>query len=216
MIVQPLLLQKYLFRAFYLFAFMLFIGIFVYAFKVEMGMQSVQDEAPFSDTLRAEGKDTLPENRSVTPDQPHRTPRELARWVSQAVSEVMTFDARNYDRQLTAAKDYFSDAGYAEFTTYLRQANLKSTLVQGDLRAGIIVDQEPLLLNSGAVGGIFRWLYEVPVTISYTKRGLRELTPDDTPVMTRQLTIRLQLGRHDEADNEDGVQIESWTVSARR
>lgn len=195
---------------------MLFIGIFVYAFKTEMTMESVTDEAPFTDTLRAVNEDTLPENRSVTLDEPHRTPRELSRWVSQNVSEVLTFNPAQFDAQLREDQQYFSDAGYGEFKTYIQQANLKTTLEQGDLKATVIVDQTPLLLNSGAVSGVFRWLYEVPVTISYTKRGITELTPDNSVAMSRKLTIRLQLGRDDSAQNADGVQIESWKVSARR
>lgn len=194
---------------------MLFIGIFVYAFKTEMAMERVGDEAPFSDTLRADN-DTLPVNRSLTPDEPHRTPRELARWVSESVSEILTLDAQNYDAQLQNAARYFSTGGLAEFQTYLRQADLKNVLSMSDLKANIIVEQTPLLLNSGPVNGVYRWLYEVPITVSYTPRALRELTPSTRTETNRKLTIRLQVGRYDAAPNGEGVQIESWSVSARR
>lgn len=199
-----------------MFAFVLFIGIFVYAFDIELTRDRVGDEAPFADTLRAEGNDTLPENRSLGADQPHRTPRELAQWVSRSVSEVMTFDARGYEDELANAEKYFAPAGYAEYKAYLEQADMKNSLVQGQLKASVIVEQNPLLLNSGAVGGVFRWLYEVPVTISYVPQDATSLDPNAAKAATRKLTIRLQLGRHDAAENEDAVQIESWKVLARR
>lgn len=196
-------------------AFLLFLGIFVYAFRTEMAMQAVEDEAPFSETLRA-AKDTLPQQRSITLDEPHRTARELSLWVSERVSEALTFDATNYDRQLQAAQSYFSPGGYEEFKTYLAQSNLRNTLQAGDQKVNVIVEQPPLLLNSGAVEGVFRWLYEVPVTISFTPRALKEFSPSATGAEGRKLTVRLQLGRHDDAAVGEGVRIESWAVSARR
>lgn len=208
-------LQKYLFRLFYALAFLLFIGIFVYAFKTEMAMERVGEQAPFTETLRA-NNDTLPEHRSITLDEPHRTARELSIWVSERVSEVLTFDAPNFDRQLQTAGQYFSAKGYEEFKTYIEQSNLRATLSTGDQKVNVIVEQPPLLLNSGPVEGVYRWLYEVPVTISYTPRQLRELRPDMMAGQGRKLTVRLQLGRHDDAAVSEGVRIESWAVSARR
>lgn len=196
-------------------AFALFIGIFVYAFKTETALENVGQQAPFTETLRAHN-DTLPSQRSITLDEPHRTPRELSLWVSERVSEALTFDAPNFDRQLQAASLYFSAAGFNEFKTYLEQSNLRATLSAGDQKANVIVEQPPLLLNSGAVEGVYRWLYEVPVTISYTPRQLRELRPDMAGTQSRKLTVRLQLGRLNDAAVGEGVRIESWAVSARR
>jgi hypothetical protein len=213
--LQLLFVQKYLFRLFYVFAFALFIGIFVYAFKTEMAMEEVGDEAPFSELLRADN-DTLPVNRSITAAEPHRTPRELSRWVSESVSNIMTLDAQNFEQQVQNVAPYFSTGGYAEFQTYLQQADLKNVLTMSDLKANVIVEQNPLLLNSGPVSGSFRWLYEVPVTVSYTPRTQKELKPSDGNISSRKLNIRMQLGRYDAAKNDEGVQIESWSVSARR
>lgn len=213
--MNPFIVQKYLFRLFYLVAFMLFVGIFVYAFKTEMEMESVGEQAPFTNTLQA-ANDTLPKNRSITLDEPHRTPRELGIWVSQSVSEVLTFDSAHFDEQLKKAEPYFSPAGYNEFKNYLQQAELKNTLMNGNLKANVIVEQLPLLLNSGAVGGVFRWLYEVPVTISYTLRQQREIQPDKPGDMNRHINVRLQLGRYDDSSLGEGVRIETWAVTGRR
>ena len=106
------LIQKYIFRLFYIFAFLLFVGIFVYAFRIEMSRENVGEEAPFSETLRAENNDTLPDNRTLTRDEAHRTPREMARWISESVSEVLSFDARLFDQQMLTAKRYFTDSGF--------------------------------------------------------------------------------------------------------
>lgn len=213
--MNQFLVQKYLFRLFYVVAFVLFISIFVYAFQTEMEMESVGDQAPFTNTLRAVN-DTLPQNRAITQDEPHRTARELGLWVSQSVSEVLTFDASNYDEQLKKAEPYFSAPGYREFQTYLQQADLRNTLQHTNLKANVVVEQAPLLLNSGAVSGVFRWLYEVPVTVSYTPLNQREIKPNAAGDMSRKLTVRLQLGRHDDAALGEGVRIETWAVTARR
>ncbi len=215
-VLHRFLIQKYLFRLFFALAFVLFIGIFVYAFKTEMAMEQVGAQAPFAaDTLIAKN-DTLPELRSITRDEPHRTARELAVWVSQSVSEVLTFDAPGFAGQMRAAEKYFSVAGYQEFKAYIQQANLEATLKNGDQKVNVLVEQPPLLLNSGPAGGVYKWLYEVPVTISYTPRQLRELRPDNKMTQGRKLTVRLQLGRYDDAMTTEGVRIETWAVSARR
>lgn len=216
--LSQLHLQKYIFRLFYVFAFVLFMGIFVYAFKTEMSRESVGEQAPFTQTLQAQN-DTLPAQRAIPLDQPHRTARELSRWVSERVSEIMTFELSRYDAQLSSASQYFSPQGYEEYATYLKQADLKTTLQQRNLDAGVIVEEPPLMLNSGPAGGVYRWLYEVPVTVSYIPADVRQIKPDTNSSLSRRLTIRVQIGRHEGSDNGDQgehVRIESWSVSPRR
>src|SRR5688572_17626684 len=100
-------------------AIALFISVFFYAYYTDVVRPEVGPEAPFAqETLKA-ANDKLPSLRSLPLSEPHRTPGELQRWISQAVSEAMTLEAAKFDQQLLTSKHYFTENGFTQFKTYL-------------------------------------------------------------------------------------------------
>jgi len=209
----PFELQKWLFRAFVMLVVVLFVGVFAYAVMTETGTPPPEGgKAPFAESVVPSPAGSI----KATPlDQPHRTLQELEQWVTMALSEVLNLDSKNYDSQISAAQKYFSAEGFRQFQEYMTQAGIRDVLVQGDLKTGAFAESLPLLLNNGAVAGVYRWLYEVPVTIGYTSR-LSSGYDARTESMTRHVTIRVQLARIADMPGADGLRIESWSVSAQR
>ncbi|MCB1529491.1 MAG: DotI/IcmL family type IV secretion protein [Rhodospirillales bacterium] len=207
------LIQKTLFRAFFLGAFLFFLSVFFYAFYADMTRESPGKVAPFIEHLRSKKDIESPPPASL--EKPHRTAREMERWVSQTISEVFTLDGNDYTQQVETIRKYFSAAGYKQYKTYLENADMEGVLQKNDLKVRVFVEQTPLLLNNGNVGGVYRWLYEVPATISYVPRTSSSYKPGEEGV-NRKLNIRLQVRRYDNPDDPEGLQIESWTVLPRR
>lgn len=207
------LIQKTLFRAFFLGAFLFFLSVFVYAFYTDITREEPKKIAPFIENLRS--KKDIKSPPHATLERPHRTAREMERWVSQTISEVFTLDGNDYMQQVETARKYFSAAGHKQYKNYLENADMEGVLQKNDLKARVFVEQTPLLLNNGNVGGVYRWLYEVPVTISYVSRTSSSYKPGAEGV-NRKLKIRLQVRRYDNPDDPEGLQIESWTVLPRR
>ena len=73
------------------------------------------------------------------------------------------------------------------------------------------VQDAPLLLNEGAVGDYYRWLYDVPVLVSYMDRNLKDYTKGDAT--TQAMDLRVQLMRSPEA-GKSGVVIDLWEGTA--
>jgi hypothetical protein len=69
------------------------------------------------------------------------------------------------------------------------------------------VQETPLLLNEGTVEGRYRWLYEVPVMISYMDRNMHGYK--DVQPVSQTITLKIQVGRA--ADQSKDILIESWT-----
>lgn len=206
--------QKFLWDFSFPIAILLFVGVLAYAFFTEVSQPEQGTVAPFSATLQAQTP-TTSGFQALPLEQPNRTSRELQEWVSMAVSEVLTLDAVQYETQLSQGKGYFTDDGYTQFVSYLNDSTLFDILKNGDLKTSVFVETPPLLLNDGPVGGVYRWLYDVPVTISYIPRTITNYTKT-TDAQVRRVNVRVQVGRIDDPAAPEAVRIESWVVTLRR
>lgn len=205
--------QKFLYNFIFPVAVLGVLGVFAYAFYVQENIEPPGNIAPFAEMAVQSSDDPL---RKETPvGQAHRTPREMQRWISETISDIMTFDKANYETHLRDVSKYFTAAGYAQFKKYLDEAQMKQVLDRQGLKASLFVELPPLLLNDGDVGGVYRWLYEVQATISYVPEDATEYKPGMED-MSRQIQIRLQVGRVSRDESPDEVKIESWAVSPRR
>jgi hypothetical protein len=118
---------------------------------------------------------------------PHRAIREITEW---GVTQV------------------FDQAGYQQYLSFLTDNNITKVLDSGKFHMRSFVRQHPLLLNEGAVDGRYRWLYEIPMMISYMEpnmAGYEEAEP-----VSQSMLLRIQIGRVKNADGTDGMAIETW------
>lgn len=196
--------QTFLFRISFVVFFLLFIGVFYYAYHVEKTVEPVGENAPFP-TQTAILDDTL-ETDPVT--EPHRTRREMQVWIVEAVSELLNIDSEKRDIIMEEAKPYFTDEGYKQYRGYLNTNNLFAEIGKGAVTLSAIVDQTPQVLNEGLISGKYRWLYDVPIVMS--------VIPATGAAQNQQAVLRVQLARVDETVNAHRIVIESWSVGPRR
>ena len=102
--------------------------------------------APFKDTMTSaqtqQGAISAAENCAAS-RKTTRTGSQIQEWLSTVVSEVMTFEGRDYDRVLSNVRPYFTNKGFAEYQDYFESIQLKENLVRSNYRAGIFFDQAP-------------------------------------------------------------------------
>lgn len=173
-------------------------------------------QAPFStgapDVKQIPGGEAWQENSESTLglDVSHRATREISEWAVTAVSQALTFESDDYQVDLQKLKTLFDEPGYAQYTAFLQDNKIMNVLTSGKFYVRSFVQDSPLLLNEGAVDGRFRWLYEIPVMISYMDRDMTNY--DKAEPVSQKLVLRVQLGRKAESpDNPHGLLIESWT-----
>ncbi len=209
--------EKLLMRVSFAFAFFAFLGVFVYAYFTEIMLVSPGDTAPFVGSLTSEvSQKSLAESQTLPLEKAHRTDRELTEWIMTAVSESMFFEANNYNQVKSQISDYFTASGMRQYDEYLRSSGILDNITKNNYRMSIFIEDNPLLLNALEMEGVYRWLYRLPLTISFVPRDTITLQENRNNIVNRKMTLQLQLRRVRLPHNPDAVQIESWNMSARR
>lgn len=143
-------------------------------------------------------------------DQPHRRHEDIAAWVTKAVSEAMTFGSNDYNIDLGKTAGYFDDGGRRLYMDFLAKDRLNEILKSRKYYVRSFVEETPFLLNEGAVEGRYRWLYEVPVMVSFMDRTMKDYKKAKPLSQTMLLTV--QIGRRMPQGPEDsGIVIERWS-----
>lgn len=150
---------------------------------------------------------SAPENL-VPLEKPHTSSAHIAAWLIDASSELMSFAGPGYAADFAQHTHYFSSEGLQQYQAWLAQKNMLKTLDSGQYKIQTVVQSTPALLNEGAVDGRYRWLYEVPVMISYMPRGIT--TYKNASPVTRTMKLLLQVGRMESANAAQAVYIERW------
>lgn len=158
-------------------------------------------QAPAAITVDPQG--TTPLN------QAHRSSNDISAWLVTAVSESMTFEHDSYRDDLAQSAVYFDESGLRLYQEFLAKDKLLDVLQSGKYHVRTIVQDQPLLLNEGVVDGRYRWLFEVPVMVSFMDRAMSDYKNAVPQSQTMMLSI--QAGRSPAAQNDTGVLIERWS-----
>ncbi len=217
--------EKVLVRFSFVIAFLGFLGVFVYAYYTEIYIPSPDGRAPFFETTidpSGEGKGIVmipdkrfSEEKTISLENIHLSNKELQGWISMAVSESLSFDKDDYSTISKKVNSYFTKAGLQEYQDYLLSSNIIKSIKKNNYRMNVFVEQPPLLLNGSTIKGVYRWLYQIPVTITFLKR-YEDGYVETKGAVNRKLNLRIQVRRIDIDGDFNAIQIESWDVTGRR
>ncbi len=199
-----LFMQSVFFRFAFLIFFVLFICVFLYAYRTEEKFEEIGDSAPFAEQVTTVEEDIDTDGI----EKAHRTRKEMQVWIVESVSELLNLNKQNKAEVFRAVRPYFTEAGFVQYEAYLKADNVLADIETGKYALGTIVDQTPQALNDGVIGGKYRWLYDVPVIMS--------LTPTQGEAQNKKGTLRIQLGRTMDENNPAKIVIESWSMMPRR
>ena len=204
-------IEKFLSRFLFLFSFIGFLGVFVYAYYTEVSNSPFDtDVAPFEDNVGAVSDSEILQMGKKTPlSKPHVNTKEIQNWLNTSVSESLTFEGRDYQKVITKARSYFTAAGFVQYKTYLEEAKIIETLQSGSYRIGLFFDQNPYVSRGFNYEGVYRWQAQMPLSLSFKSLTTRKIS-------NREINLSLQIKRVEDDNIESGVQIDSWTVSASR
>jgi hypothetical protein len=169
--------------------------------------------APFADPVlleksKAIPKGVLPEN-ATSLDKAHRSSGQIGEWVLREASGALTFPATDFDAAMNEKKLFFSDEGWAQYNTFLSSVKMPQTIKSGQYRIQSFSNEKPLLLNEGVVNGSYKWLFDVPITVSYLKSNMASYAKSEA--VNQHMMLRVQVGRSPEATNSAGVLIDQWS-----
>ena len=144
--------------------------------------------------------------------KPHRNHTQIGEWLTRALAEVTTIDPDptllkvHFTRLETGMNDFAIDA----FKKFLKDNAILSTLQERKMTLNSVINSQPLLLNEGIVEGRYRWLYQVPMTITFVPKGAgSQKNPD---VIHQNMVLVIQVGRV--TGGVQGKAIETWQVKS--
>jgi hypothetical protein len=187
--------------------------------------------APFQDPPLAKGglrdlyvgpqnAETLEVTDTRALDVPHRTVAQLDAWLINIVPQALTFNLTDMNKQYAEATKLFTAPGLVAYRDYLAQSGLVTDMKARNLRVDSVSTDKPQLLNQGVASGSYKWLFDVPIIMSFIPNDTESLRRIAKPE-TRKLVVRVQLTRVPAkevltAENTQDVGIEIWQVQARR
>jgi len=145
-------------------------------------------------------------------DLPHRSKDEIAEWLIKAVSETLNIEPETYATHRELLKTGLDMYALEDFDQFMQNSNILASLQSQNLKLHSYVEEKPVLLNAGPVEGRYRWLFEMPVTLSFLPAGTRDYRQlESTPLPNESIMVKVQVGRAGNVGPE-GVMIESWEV----
>jgi intracellular multiplication protein IcmL len=138
-------------------------------------------------------------------DEPNLLPDTILRWASKAATAAYTFDFVNYNKQISAARPYFTEAGWQ---SYLQGINgVIDTARKGQLFINGIVAGTAVISNQGPLPGKgYVWRIQIPFLVTYqTANGLTK----------RNYLVVLTIMRVPTQVNPQGIGIDQFVMVQR-
>ncbi len=203
--------QRLFFFCMFLAAVGAFLGVFYYALYTEEESKRPEHYAsPFGE---ASGKAIVDptQDKNLLSVQ-HMSAGELGGYLPSAIANALTFNQTNYKSVVADSEKYFTPEGYVQYVQFLTGANIEQALVAQDLQAGAFAEEEPLNINHGVFDGVYKWVFEVPVTLSFTPRSAEGDIAAQGQPLNRRFVLRAQMARVNDPKFPQSVKIELWQV----
>jgi hypothetical protein len=135
------------------------------------------------------------------------------------MAEILTFKRANYQSHLAEIRDYMSEQGFAEFTSFLNTAGVLSLMQNKKTDLYSSVADTPILLRHGVAGGRYSWLYEVPVDLTFVPEGVvdyEQIMDEGMTFETEPLLFKVQVSRTLPDQGREGLVVAAWELMRRR
>ncbi|MEM6812037.1 MAG: DotI/IcmL/TraM family protein [Pseudomonadota bacterium] len=199
-------------------AFISFLGALYFAFYTTTNYEPIGNQAPFIETMGLDVVSVpyLEQKQAITLEEPHRTSKEMQIWVTGVIGDSLFFRSGQLAQTIPQNRKFFTEEGFSQYETYLRESGIQSNVDENGYDVNVYVEQQPLLLNSGAIDNVYRWLYQLPITMTFLPKNTVNLLGQQNNMFNQKVTVRIQLRRVLDDNALEGLQIESWNIRARR
>lgn len=210
-------LQQFFFQILLIAAAVLLVGVFLYGQATRGG-----EAIPTDVKEQFKGSLGRPEPLSATSagdadiSLRHMSSQEISDLLEVMIAESLSFNPSNFDRNSGLIQNYFTPHGYQQYKDYLASTKFGETLKAQRLQSGVFAERPPLEINALVQNGVYKWLYEVPITISFIPFNAETYRGGATKPQNQRFTLRVQLTRVKDAQNPNKISMEIWQIQAPR
>ncbi len=195
---------------------LVFISIFLlifYAFYTVIAVPPAE-EAVFVQEIRKTAAEKESQN-TISYANAHRSDGEIKTLLTKMVSESLSFGKDDFGGFLKTINPYFTDRGFQIYKNYLMSSDIVEIIRVNDYDMSVYIEQPPMSLNGMVVDNVYKWLYQMPVVVSFYPKGSDKFAENAGEFVNRKLNLRVQLTRGKVGDDIDAIQIEDWVVTGR-
>jgi len=159
----------------------------------------------FAETISSDTPDI-----AVSLETPHRGNAQVGAWAALSVASMLNFTPANYDEHVRGMTSYADERGRTDFHSFVINGNILETLGSNNLQLRDNVEDTPLIINTGVLEGRYRWLFEMPVLLTFLPVGAKSYSDSDH--LSQHVLVTTQVGRVAYGTNDDELMIESFSV----
>lgn len=176
-------------------------------------------KAPFSyDTPKTDNIEGLADRSDVVPlKHAHTNESEIGEWLMTAISDAMSYNVGDDPDIAKVNGKYFAQSGMRQYKNFLEKNNIQKVIESGRFNIRSFVKENPLLLNSGSANDRFRWLFEIPIMVSYM--DAQEFDYKQNDPVNQHIVLTVQVGRFAETNDDQNnfdVLIETWSGKSQK
>lgn len=192
-----------------------FVGIFLYAYAIEGANPPPADvKTQFQSSLGKPASKTAIGEPDLSVQ--HMSGPEISAYLNEIIAEGLSLTPSNYNRTVAGMAKYFTPSAYEQYKNYLTQGNFAQTLSSRSLQSGAYCESPPFEVNSVVQNGIYKWLFEAPVTVSFIPLNAQTYASDQTKAQNQRFTLRVQFARVKDPADPNAIRIEIWEMLAPR
>lgn len=145
-----------------------------------------------------------------TLDRPHRHQSQIGDWLEDVVSRALTISVNDIEEQEHLIRQSMDENAWAGYSHFIDTNRVRDIVRTNHVDLKSYVDNNPLLLSEGVVNGRYRWLFEVPVTMTFLQSGLKSYK--NVKPVNWYIKLTVQVGRVVPDIAPDDLMLESWQV----
>lgn len=210
-------LQQFFFQILIAAAAVLMVGLFFYAKAVDNNNPPPADaKTLFKNSLGKPKPLSDAEIGEADLAVQHMSSQEVGNLLEIIIAECLSFNPSDFDKNSRLVQSYFTAQGYEQYKAYLQKTDFGNVIKSRNLQSGAFAERPPLEVNSLVQNGVYKWLFEVPVTLSFIPVNSQTYRDGATKAQNQRFTLRVQLTRVKDAKNANKISIEIWQIMPPR
>ena len=110
----------------------------------------------------------------TTLNEPIVTEDFILQWASLAARSTLNINYSEFDRDIEAAKPYYTPAGWSSLQTAMENAKFLKNIQDNKLISSAIINGTPVIIEEAVIGGHYTWHVQLPVLVTYTSGNQTE------------------------------------------
>jgi intracellular multiplication protein IcmL len=140
--------------------------------------------------------------RIVPLNTPNLSPSAVIQWSSDAARAAYSYNFVNYRKELQAASQFFTPAGWRAFITNLGKSNNIDAVTSKKLVVSAVIDGAPVIVWDGLLpSGRYGWKIQLPMQVTYESAS---------EIESQKLTVTMLVVRVDTVYSARGLAIQQF------